>query len=151
MGCIAIAATHSTMSPTSPGFFSQGFMSSPMASYTVDTGRCTTWDTQGCHYSYCFFSVSALQDLQVNPAQLVSPEPGRSLKLCPLETAQKILKEKSAEVLCSELKDLGERYSGDHAKVHGPFLEPISLRRIGKSSCCFPYIKDSYLSESQLM
>uniref|UniRef100_A0A8C9BT27 Caspase 1 n=1 Tax=Phocoena sinus TaxID=42100 RepID=A0A8C9BT27_PHOSS len=40
----------------------------------------------------------APQAMQDNPVKLASSGPGRNLKLCPLETAQRIWKEKSAEI-----------------------------------------------------
>lgn len=45
-----------------------------------------------------FPSSSASQEVQDNEAMFASSGPGGSLKLCPLETAQRIWKEKSAEI-----------------------------------------------------
>lgn len=68
--------------------------------------------------------------MQDNPTNLTFPGPRGSLKLCPLETAQKIWKEKSAEVLCSEHKDLGERYTGDHSEEQWHFFRANFFERL---------------------
>lgn len=57
-----------------------------------------------------------------NPVKLASSGPGGNLKLCPPETAQRIRKEKSGEVLCLEHKDLGERHTGENSKLQWFFL-----------------------------
>lgn len=56
---------------------------------------------------------------------------------------------KSQQRCCSQNTRMGMKDTLEAIlKCSGSFLEPISLRGSGKSSCCFPYIKDSYLLES---
>lgn len=80
--------------------------------------------------------------MQHNPAKPEFQGPEGILKLCPLETAKRIWKEKSAEVLCSKPKDLGERYNVDYSQVHWHFLIANFLEKFWKIILLLPLRKE---------
>lgn len=130
------------MLTTSPALFFYQFIAFPVASYADDavigpSGMslfimslvcCSSWD-------------SARQ-----------PRSGRECQALPCRNSRKNKERKvrRGAVLRTQASGWKKKKTLDTiVKGSGTFLQPVSLRGSGKSSCCFPDIKDSYLSEPQ--